>query len=323
MISWTGERFVPGYGGTQIRYEHMHRYAIAHELCKGKRTLDYGCGEGYGTAILAKNASSVVGVDVDPEAIKHSKDTYADFSNATFQRLESSLLPFPDGHFEFITCFEVIEHVTNQEEILSELSRVLSPTGTLLISTPNKAEYSDLNNYSNEFHVKEFYIDEFRSFLKNEFAHVSFLGQRLVATSLIFNIDEDDRKVEITPEVTPTGEPVTNLKSVFEPIYVIAVCEHTASISIKGSTFITPDDALSKEQLSAVPLARINPILEAMDEERKVARRQLDYYESELEVCRLHIAHLDSEILTARKRLQRYEDQLKELREEQLNEREK
>jgi ubiquinone/menaquinone biosynthesis C-methylase UbiE len=287
----------------------MHRYAIAYELCKGKRTLDYGCGEGYGTAILAKNASSVVGVDVDPEAIEHSKNLYADFSNASFHFLESSLLPFPDGHFEFITCFEVIEHVTNQEEILSELSRVLSPTGTLLISTPNKAEYSDLNNYSNEFHVKEFYIDEFRSFLKNEFAHVSFLGQRLVATSLIFNIDEDDRKVEITPEVTPTGKPVTNLKSVFEPIYVIAVCEHTASVPIKGSTFITPDDALSREQLSAVPLEQVNSILESMDEERRTARKQLDIYESELKKRQLHISHLDSEILTARKQLEDYESQ--------------
>jgi hypothetical protein len=184
---------------------------------------------------------------------------------------------------------------------------VLSPTGTLLISTPNKAEYSDLNNYSNEFHVKEFYIDEFRSFLKNEFAHVSFLGQRLVATSLIFNIDEDDRKVEITPEVTPTGKPVTNLKSVFEPIYVIAVCGHTTSGSIKGSTFITPDDALSKEQLSAVPLEQINPILESMDEERKIARRQLDYYESELEKSRIHISQLDKELISAAEKVNQNE----------------
>lgn len=239
----------------------------------GKRTLNYGCGEGYGTAILANNSSSVVGVDVDREAIKHSKDTYADFSNVTFQRLESSLLPFPDGHFEFITCFEVIEHVTNQEEILSELSQVLSPTGTLLISTPNNAEYSALNNYSNEFHVKEFYIDEFRSFLKNEFAYVSFLGQRLVATSLIFNIDEDDRKIEITTEFTPNGKLITNLKSVFEPTYVIAACEHTASIAPKGSLFITTVDALSREQMNAIPLEQVNSILESVQEERQKARQ--------------------------------------------------
>ena len=205
----------------------------------------------------------------------------------------------------------MIEHVTNQEEILSELSRVLSPAGTLLISTPNKAEYSDLNNYSNEFHVKEFYIDEFRSFLKNEFAHVIFLGQRLAATSLIFNIDEDDRTLEITPEVTPNGKPVTNLKSVFEPIYVMAECEHTPSIYLKGSTFITSDDALSREQLKAVALEQVNQILESTREERKAARRQLDYYESELEVRGIHIAHLDVEILTARKQLEDYENQLR------------
>ena len=127
----------------------------------------------------------------------------------------------------------------------------------------------------------------------------------------------------MTPEVTPTGKPVTHLKSVFEPIYVIAVCEHKASISIKGSTFITHDDALSIEQLSAVPLEQINPILESMEEERKTARQQLDYYESELEMRRLHIAHLDSEILTARNQLEIYEGQLNELREELLNQYEK
>jgi hypothetical protein len=122
---------------------------------------------------------------------------------------------------------------------------------------------------------------------------VSFLGQRLVATSLVFNIDEDDRQVAITPEVTPTGKPVTNLKSVFEPIYVIAVCEHTASISIKGSTFITPDDALSREQLSAVPLEQVNQILDSMQEERTLVRKQLDIYEAELEARRIHISQLE------------------------------
>ena len=311
MVDWTGERFIPGFGGTQIRYEHFHRYAVAHELCKGKRTLDYGCGEGYGSAILAKNGSSVVGVDIDPEAINHSKDSYAQFSNIEFQVLENPQLPFPDGHFEFITCFEVIEHVSNQEEIVSELARVLSPNGTLLISTPNKAEYSDANNYSNEFHVKEFYIDEFRTFLTNKFDHVSFLGQRLVASSLIYNLDVDNNLVEITHEITPTSKPPKNLGSVFEPIYVIAACTQGLSPQINGSVFMTSDDALSKEQLDAIPREQINQILEAIEEERKMFRKQLDTneteiqeerkmvreqldaYETELEGRRLHIRRLE------------------------------
>jgi hypothetical protein len=90
---------------------------------------------------------------------------------------------------------------------------------------------------------------------------------------------------------------------------VIAVCEHTASVPIKGSTFITPDDALSREQLSAVPLEQVNSILESMDEERRTAKKQLDIYESELKKRQLHISHLDSEILTARKQLEDYESQ--------------
>jgi hypothetical protein len=92
---------------------------------------------------------------------------------------------------------------------------------------------------------------------------------------------------------------------------VIAACEHTASISLKGSIFITTDDALSREQLSAVSLEQDNQILESMQEERKVARRQLEYYESELEAYRLHIAHLYGEILTARQQVEDYENLLR------------
>jgi hypothetical protein len=57
-----------------------------------------------------------------------------------------------------------------------------------------------------------------------------------------------------------------------------------------------------------VPLEQVNQILDSMQEERKIARQQLDYYESELEVCRLHIAHLDGEILTAGKQVEDYEN---------------
>ena len=72
MIDFTGERFVPTESG-EIRYEHLHRYAWAAGLCQGKDVLDLASGEGYGSALLAGSARSVLGVDLSPAAVAHAR----------------------------------------------------------------------------------------------------------------------------------------------------------------------------------------------------------------------------------------------------------
>ena len=55
-LPFTGERFIPGAKG-EIWIEHWHRYHFATRWAKGKRVLDVACGEGYGTALLARVAA--------------------------------------------------------------------------------------------------------------------------------------------------------------------------------------------------------------------------------------------------------------------------
>jgi hypothetical protein len=62
---------------------------------------------------------------------------------------------------------------------------VLTADGLLIISSPNKAEYSDARNFQNEFHVKELYRDELAALITKRFAHARWLSQRNGFYSLI------------------------------------------------------------------------------------------------------------------------------------------
>ena len=70
-MEFTGERFLPTLSG-EIRHEHLHRYAWCRRLVGGKKVLDIACGEGYGSAMLARDALSVIGMDISAEAVEHA-----------------------------------------------------------------------------------------------------------------------------------------------------------------------------------------------------------------------------------------------------------
>lgn len=56
--------------------------------------------------------------------------------------------------FDVAVSFETLEHITDHDKMVAELKRVLKPDGVLLISTPDKLNYSDKPGYHNSFHKK-------------------------------------------------------------------------------------------------------------------------------------------------------------------------
>lgn len=298
MLEWTGERFIPGEGGIQLHYEHSHRYELARMHVVDRRVLDYGSGEGYGSRLLARASESVVGVDVDPIAVAHAVEKYSGVPNLSFLQLDSHKLPYPEGHFDVITCFEVIEHVPNPEEVLAELDRLLAPDGLLLISTPNKAEYSDKHDYKNEYHIREFYVDEFRRFLRSRFGNIQLLGQRLIFTSVIFEMDQQEASLAILNETAGSGP--TFIPS--PPVYVIAACRRKPAGLVTSTVLITDDDALSDEALRSVPRSVVDKVLADMTEERSVVRQQLDNDAALIVAFQGRIAQLEQQLSERRQR---------------------
>lgn len=182
-LPMTGERFIPGMPGT-IEVEHMHRYALAIPLAKGKCVLDVASGEGYGSHLLAASAESVIGVDISLEAIEHAKLRYS-AGNLEYRQGSCTALPLVDNSVDLVVSFETIEHHDQHQEMLDEIARVLRPNGLLLISSPNKKTYSDIPGTNNQFHVKELYLNEFMSLLNQNFSHIAVYGQRAAMSSVI------------------------------------------------------------------------------------------------------------------------------------------
>lgn len=177
-LKWTGERLVTlVHDGSTI--EHLHRYSIAMALVKDKIVLDIASGEGYGTHLLSKNAKTIYGVDIDKEAIIHSKTKY-NKENLFYLLGQADKIPLETSCIDVVVSFETIEHLENHEGMFLELKRVLKPNGILMISSPERGIWPD-----NHYHVKELSNNEFKALLSKHFKHISFYYQKIIMGSLI------------------------------------------------------------------------------------------------------------------------------------------
>jgi SAM-dependent methyltransferase len=183
-MKFTRERYVPELKG-DIELEHLHRYLMATEVATGKIVLDIASGEGYGSAILAKVAEKVFGVDVSVDSVSHAREHYQE-QNIEFIVGSCDRIPLPNSSVDLVVSYETIEHHEKHEEMIREIKRVLRPGGALIISSPDKYNYSVYPNYNNPYHVKELFEKEFKLLLENNFKHCQFYRQKVVRGSVIY-----------------------------------------------------------------------------------------------------------------------------------------
>jgi SAM-dependent methyltransferase len=155
---------------------HIVTYDYVRELVHDMRVLDFGCGSGYGTARIAENCRSIIGVDVAADAIAHARQKHQreNLDYITIAPVERQALPFPDQSFDVVLSFQVIEHVMDEAKYLSEAWRVLRPGGYFLVATPDRS--SRLLPWQkpwNRWHVREYSASQFKELLATRFSNVS------------------------------------------------------------------------------------------------------------------------------------------------------
>lgn len=105
---------------------------------KNKFYLDVGCDGGLLMRAVADKlgAGSSYGIDISAESIAYAQKKYPQFH---FQAADCLNLPFKKDFFDFITCFEVIEHVAKPEMALEEMKRCLKKGGELMLLVPTES----------------------------------------------------------------------------------------------------------------------------------------------------------------------------------------
>lgn len=103
----------------------------------GGALIDVGCGTGEFMIQLRNRFDSLVGVDVNSNAIAFASKKVEAYSNVSLYEGEVNTFHFPSRHFDVCLCLDVLEHVENLFSFLKEIYRILRPNGELFVTVPN------------------------------------------------------------------------------------------------------------------------------------------------------------------------------------------
>lgn len=102
-----------------------------------QRILDIGCGSGAYLGHLSKYASEVIGIDVCGNHLREAKQNLKG-ENIALALMSGEELALKEDSFAAVILIETLEHVSDDERVIKEISRVLKPGGRLILTTPNK-----------------------------------------------------------------------------------------------------------------------------------------------------------------------------------------
>jgi SAM-dependent methyltransferase len=174
-LALTGERTLPDVPEENYWYRrHLVVYEWIGQRVANLRVIDMACGEGYGSAVLARTAASVVGVDANPEAHEHARLRYRE-PNLRFAR------ELVDGFSEpadAVVFLQTVEHLEDPGAVLEHFRSLVGEAGSVFVSTPNVLTLAPKGapRSDNPWHVHEYRREEFERLCREHFASVEIFG---------------------------------------------------------------------------------------------------------------------------------------------------
>ena len=132
--------------GNAFKIHEFRQLVDPSGLERGHRVLDLGCGTGLQTVLLARRCSSIVGIDVMPEAIKEAKERALRCGVAgrtDFRAIPVEQAGLESASIDRIYSFCVLEHIANLDRVLAELYRVMKPGAEMHVTVDSLANVRD------------------------------------------------------------------------------------------------------------------------------------------------------------------------------------
>ena len=126
-------------------YKLLHRlnpirleYILSKCNINDKRVLDIGCGGGILAEQLHKQGAIVTGIDSSSKSITIARQ-HAKEQNYDIEYINKSIFDITDcNSFDFIVCFEMIEHIDKPNELIKKINEISAKKSGLFLSTINR-----------------------------------------------------------------------------------------------------------------------------------------------------------------------------------------
>ncbi len=154
----------------------LSRYKFAAKMGgNGRSVLELGCGEGIGATILAEQATSYTGVDLDLEAIETAQ---RNFKNPHFTFIYDDFMGKKIGEFQTVVSLDVCEHIypEHEETYFQTIFTNLSKEGIAIVGTPNISAAPYASDASQIGHVNLFSQERLKQRLEKYFHQVFPFG---------------------------------------------------------------------------------------------------------------------------------------------------
>jgi SAM-dependent methyltransferase len=210
-LALTGERTLPDVPEENYWFRrHLAVYEWIAARVAGLRVVDMACGEGYGSDVLARTATSVVGVDANPEAHEHARLRYPRPNLRYARDLVETFSELTDA----VVFLQTIEHLEDPGAVLDHFRSLvgvdgcrpgqdageggrdargtgdwgtgegraergsIGGSGTVFVSTPNVLTLAPEGapRSDNPWHIHEYRAHEFEDLCRAHFTSVQFFG---------------------------------------------------------------------------------------------------------------------------------------------------
>ena len=120
------------------------------ELLKAPgRLLDVGCSLGYFVEAANARGWQACGVEISPYAAEEARALGLEVKTGALEQAG-----YPDGSFDCVTMWDVLEHVPDPTKHMLEIRRILAPGGMVVVGTPNLAHIAFRRKRKHWRHLK-------------------------------------------------------------------------------------------------------------------------------------------------------------------------